>query len=158
HNIAHPRARETSSAVVRARAAGAKRRSAATGAKACPGHRFAHPAANLRERPTRQSCAVRRNLPDHFPGESSDMTGYKLATYQSADGPRAGLVIDDQLFDAAKLTANNAYSTVIAIMEDWRSAQGALSKAAAKAGKGRVKGLPLGRTKLLAPVRWPSGS
>ena len=84
------------------------------------------------------------------------MTGYKLATYQSADGPRAGLVIDDQLFDAAKLTANNAYSTVIAIMEDWRSAQGAFSKAAAKGGKGRVKGLPLGRTKLLAPVRWPS--
>ena len=84
------------------------------------------------------------------------MTGYKLATYQSADGPRAGLVVDDQVFDAAKVTANKAYSTVIAILEDWRSAQGALNKAAAKAGKGRVKGLPIGRTKLLAPVRWPS--
>ena len=29
-------------------------------------------------------------------------------------------------------------------------------KAAASAGKGKVKGLPLGRAKLLAPVRWPS--
>ena len=84
------------------------------------------------------------------------MTDYKLATYQSAEGPRAGLVIGDQVFDAAKLTANNAYATVIAILEDWRTAQGALNKAAAKAGKGRAKGLPLGRTKLLAPVRWPS--
>ena len=32
------------------------------------------------------------------------MAGYKLATYQSADGPRAGLVIDDTVFDADKLT------------------------------------------------------
>jgi 2-keto-4-pentenoate hydratase/2-oxohepta-3-ene-1,7-dioic acid hydratase in catechol pathway len=84
------------------------------------------------------------------------MAGYRLATYQSADGPRAGLVLDDQVFDTAKLAGNKAYATVIAILEDWRSAQGALNKAAAKAGKGRVKGLPLGRTKLLAPVRWPS--
>ena len=29
-------------------------------------------------------------------------------------------------------------------------------KAAANAGKGTVKGLPLGRARLLAPVRWPS--
>jgi len=31
--------------------------------------------------------------------EKIDMAGYKLATYQSADGPRAGLVIDDKVFD-----------------------------------------------------------
>ena len=30
--------------------------------------------------------------------------GYKLATYQTADGPRAGLVVDDKVIDAAKLT------------------------------------------------------
>ena len=29
------------------------------------------------------------------------MAGYKLATYQTSDGPRAGLVIDDKVFDAA---------------------------------------------------------
>ena len=28
------------------------------------------------------------------------MAGYKLATYQSADGPRAGMIVDDKLFDA----------------------------------------------------------
>jgi 2-keto-4-pentenoate hydratase/2-oxohepta-3-ene-1,7-dioic acid hydratase in catechol pathway len=84
------------------------------------------------------------------------MAGYKLATYQSTDGPRAGLVIDDQIFDAAKLTGKAAYASVLGILEDWRAAQSALSKAAAKAGKSRVKGVPLKRAKLLAPVRWPS--
>ena len=84
------------------------------------------------------------------------MAGYKLATYQSADGPRAGLVIDDKIFDVAKLTSKAAYASVLAILEDWRTAQRALSKAAAKAGKSRAKPLPLKRAKLLAPVRWPS--
>jgi len=39
---------------------------------------------------------------------------YKLATYQSADGPRAGLVVDDKVFDAAKLTGKAAYASVLA--------------------------------------------
>jgi 2-keto-4-pentenoate hydratase/2-oxohepta-3-ene-1,7-dioic acid hydratase in catechol pathway len=84
------------------------------------------------------------------------MAGYKLATYQTPDGPRAGLVIDDKVFDAAKLTGKAAYASVLGILADWRAAQGALKKAAAAAGKSRVKALPLSRAKLLAPVRWPS--
>ena len=84
------------------------------------------------------------------------MDGYKLATYQASDGPRAGLVIEDKVFDAAKLTGKGTYATVLGILEDWRTAQGVLRKAAAAAGKSRIKALPLGRTKLLAPVRWPS--
>jgi 2-keto-4-pentenoate hydratase/2-oxohepta-3-ene-1,7-dioic acid hydratase in catechol pathway len=84
------------------------------------------------------------------------MAGYKLATYQTPDGPRAGLVIDDKLFDAAKLTGKAAYASVLGILADWRAAQGALKKAVAAAGKSRVKALPLSRAKLLAPVRWPS--
>ncbi len=63
------------------------------------------------------------------------MAGYKLATYKSADGPRAGLVIDDKMFDAAKLTGKAAYASVLGILEDWRAAQGALKKAAAKAAQ-----------------------
>jgi 2-keto-4-pentenoate hydratase/2-oxohepta-3-ene-1,7-dioic acid hydratase in catechol pathway len=84
------------------------------------------------------------------------MAGYKLATYQTPDGPRAGLVIDDKVFDAAKLTGKAAYASVLGILADWRVAHGALKKAAAAAGKSRVKALPLSRAKLLAPVRWPS--
>jgi 2-keto-4-pentenoate hydratase/2-oxohepta-3-ene-1,7-dioic acid hydratase in catechol pathway len=84
------------------------------------------------------------------------MAGYKLATYQSPDGPRAGLVIDDKVLDAAKLTGKPAYGTMLGILEDWRTAQGVIKKAAANAGKSRLKAVPLGRAKLLAPVRWPS--
>ena len=84
------------------------------------------------------------------------MAGYKLATYQSSNGPRAGLVVDDKVFDAAKLTGKTAYATVLGILEDWRASQGILRKAAASAGKSKLKGEPLGRTRLLAPVRWPS--
>src|SRR5712672_2468676 len=84
------------------------------------------------------------------------MAGYKIATYQTPDGPRAGLVVDDKVFDAAKLTGKPAYATVLGILEDWRSAQAVLKKAAANAGKSRHKPVPLGRAKLLAPIRWPS--
>ena len=84
------------------------------------------------------------------------MAGYKLATYQTADGPRAGLVVNDKVFDAARLTGKAAYATVLGILADWRTAQGVLNKAAAAAGRSRVKASPLARTRLLAPVRWPS--
>ena len=87
------------------------------------------------------------------------MAGYKLATYQSADGPRAGVIVDDTLFDAAKLTRKAAYATVIAILEDWKNAQALLKKAAvgaAKAKGAKGGGRPLKGTKLMAPVRWPS--
>ena len=82
------------------------------------------------------------------------MAGYKLATYQSAKGPRAGLVVDDKVFDAANLTKRPDYATVLGILQDWRAARGILSKAAAKPGKAVSR--PLSRTKLLAPVLWPS--
>jgi len=82
--------------------------------------------------------------------------GYKLATYKSSDGPRAGLVVGEEVFDVAKLTGKPAYATVISILADWKSAEGALRKAAAKAAKSRGKRQPLARTKLLAPVQFPS--
>jgi 2-keto-4-pentenoate hydratase/2-oxohepta-3-ene-1,7-dioic acid hydratase in catechol pathway len=87
------------------------------------------------------------------------MTAYKLATYQSAEGPRAGLIVDDKVYDAARLTGKAAYASVIGVLADWRAAEGALRKAAATAGKSRSKGKtprPLSRTRLLAPVLWPS--
>ncbi|MFY9899894.1 MAG: hypothetical protein WAK67_19170, partial [Xanthobacteraceae bacterium] len=88
--------------------------------------------------------------------------GYKIATYEASDGPRAGLVIGDQVFDAATLTRKPAYASVLGILADWRAAEAALRKAAASVGKGsgkrggKAKGRPLAKTKLLAPVRFPS--
>jgi 2-keto-4-pentenoate hydratase/2-oxohepta-3-ene-1,7-dioic acid hydratase in catechol pathway len=88
--------------------------------------------------------------------KKSKPAGYKLATYQSDDGPRAGLIVGEEIHDAAKLSGNSGYATVLAILQDWKVAEGALRKAAATAATGRRKGRPLNRSKLLAPVRWPS--
>ena len=79
---------------------------------------------------------------------------YKLVTYQSPKGPRAGVVVDDKVFDAAALTRKASYATVLDILNDWRAAHGALRKAAVAVGKSKQK--PIARAKLLAPVLWPS--
>ncbi len=84
------------------------------------------------------------------------MAGYKLATYQTKDGPRAGLVVDDKVVDAAKATGKPAYATVLGILNDWKTAQGALKAAAAKAAKSKAKTLPLSKAKLMAPILYPS--
>jgi 2-keto-4-pentenoate hydratase/2-oxohepta-3-ene-1,7-dioic acid hydratase in catechol pathway len=89
-------------------------------------------------------------------GSGGKRAGYKLATYRSSEGPRAGLVIGDEVFDAAKLSGKAAYSSVLAILEDWKTAEGVLKAAAAKAGKSKIKRQPVKRTKFLAPVQYPS--
>jgi 2-keto-4-pentenoate hydratase/2-oxohepta-3-ene-1,7-dioic acid hydratase in catechol pathway len=91
---------------------------------------------------------------------SKKHAGYKLATYRSKSGPRAALVVEDRVFDAAALTGKPAYATVIGILAEWRAAEVSLQKAAARAEKGgaktRSKSQPLAKTNLLAPVRFPS--
>jgi 2-keto-4-pentenoate hydratase/2-oxohepta-3-ene-1,7-dioic acid hydratase in catechol pathway len=81
--------------------------------------------------------------------------GYKLATYRTSEGPRAGIVIGDEVFDAARLTGKAIYATVAGILADWKAAEGALRQAAAGAAKSRAKRQPLSKTKLLAPVPHP---
>ena len=84
------------------------------------------------------------------------MPSYKLVTYQSAKGPRAGVVVDDKLFDAAALTRKAAYASMMDILNDWSSAKGTLTKAAAGAAKSKLKSQPVASAQLLAPVRWPT--
>src|SRR6202167_5543402 len=84
---------------------------------------------------------------------SAKTAGYRLATYKSGEGPRAGLVVGEEVFDAAKLTGKPAYATVAGILVDWKSAEGALRKAAAGAARSRAKREPLKKTKLLAPIQ-----
>jgi hypothetical protein len=43
------------------------------------------------------------------------MAGYRLVTY-AADGPRAGLIIGEEVFDAVALTGHHGYSTVLGIL------------------------------------------
>jgi len=65
------------------------------------------------------------------------------------------MLVGEQVFDAAKLTGNGGYASVLDILADWRAAQGTLRKAAAKVAGGKVKGISLKKTKLLAPVLYP---
>ena len=81
--------------------------------------------------------------------------GYKLATYRTSDGPRAGIVVGDDIFDAAKITGKPAYATVAGILADWKVAERALQNAAGGAAAVRGKRQPLAKAKLLAPVPHP---
>jgi 2-keto-4-pentenoate hydratase/2-oxohepta-3-ene-1,7-dioic acid hydratase in catechol pathway len=82
--------------------------------------------------------------------------GFKLATYQTKDGPRAGIIVGEEVFDAAKVTGKPAYATVAGILSDWRNAERALRNAAGGAATMRGKRQPLNKTKLLAPVPFPA--
>src|SRR6185312_524066 len=89
-------------------------------------------------------------------GSKHSMASYKLVTYQSAKGPRAGIVVDDKLFDAAALTRKAAYASMLDILNDWASAKGTLKKAADAAAKSKLKSKPIAKARLLPPVMYPS--
>jgi len=84
------------------------------------------------------------------------MANYKLVTYRAVKGLRSGVVVEEEVFDVAGLTGRSAYATMLDVLNDWEAAQGLLDKAAAKAKQGKIKGIPLGQAKLLAPVLYPS--
>ena len=77
---------------------------------------------------------------------------FKLVTFDSADGPRAGMVVDERVFDIAALTGRAGYATMLGVLADWPAAEGILRKASASA---TVGGMPLAQVKLLAPIPKP---
>lgn len=81
------------------------------------------------------------------------MTGYKLATYDSAQGPRAGVVVNERVYDVATLTGEPKYASVLDVLNDWDHAH-LLLETASRSPTG--EGQPLQQTKLLTPVQWPS--
>jgi 2-keto-4-pentenoate hydratase/2-oxohepta-3-ene-1,7-dioic acid hydratase in catechol pathway len=84
---------------------------------------------------------------------------YKLLSYQAGPMARAGVLVEDAVYDAAKVTGVAAHASVLGVLEDWSRARRLLAQAAkrleAGRGRGRVKGIPLKRVKLLAPVLYP---
>src|SRR5258707_14447803 len=81
---------------------------------------------------------------------------YKLVTYQSPQGRRAGLVLDDTVYDLSAATGRAAYVTMLDVLRDWDAAKGLLQDAATAAAK-KGQGRPLSSTKLLPPVPTPAG-
>jgi 2-keto-4-pentenoate hydratase/2-oxohepta-3-ene-1,7-dioic acid hydratase in catechol pathway len=83
--------------------------------------------------------------------------GYKLLTYRSGREARAGILVGDMIHDAARLGGQAAWSSVLGALQDWPTANRAFAAAAKRiaSGKGKAKGVQLGRAKLLAPVLYP---
>src|SRR5256885_11067753 len=82
---------------------------------------------------------------------------YKLLSYQAGRAARAGMLVGDTVYDAAKVTGVAAHASVVAIVEAGDRARRLLAQAAKRlgSGRGRAKGLPLARVRLLAPVLYP---
>ena len=82
---------------------------------------------------------------------------YKLLSYQAGQTARAGVLVADTVYDAAKVTGVAGHASVLGVLEDWTRARRLLAQAAKRleGGRGRAKGIPLKRVKLLAPVLYP---
>ena len=78
------------------------------------------------------------------------MPGYRLVTYATSAGPRAGIVTDGTLIDAASATGQPADANMLAILDDWAAAEPRLARAA-----GNHEGRPLAGATLLPPVLYP---
>ena len=78
---------------------------------------------------------------------------YKLLTYQAATGARAGILIRETVFDAARVANQPAYATVLGVLEDWIRADTCFAAAAANGTS--IRGEPLSTVSLLAPILYP---
>jgi len=100
------------------------------------------------------------------------MASYRLLTYAAKEGPRAGILLGDTTvydaeaaFDAhgrkTKKPVAFATDTTMSILRNWQKASPVLNDIA-KSGPGRLKGQPLGKVKLLAPIEagmiWCAGA
>src|SRR5689334_18408474 len=82
-------------------------------------------------------------------------THYKLVTYETAQGPRAGVVFRDAVFNLAELTGKPSYATMLGALDDWVKAEALIEAAVTKKESGAAHGSPLAKVRLLAPVLYP---
>lgn len=83
------------------------------------------------------------------------MTNYGLLTYNSAEGPRAGVAVGGKVADVAKATGRSSDATVQGILDDWAAAQSRLGDVAASIAAGKAATMDLASLRLLSPVHWP---
>ncbi|WP_043839508.1 fumarylacetoacetate hydrolase family protein [Muricoccus aerilatus] len=84
------------------------------------------------------------------------MISWRLLTYRSDSGPRAGIAVGDDFTDAAGGTGEVRDATIIGILEDWDAAQVRLSRAVGAMMAGDLATTPLAEAVLLAPVHYPT--
>src|SRR5262245_38462186 len=112
-------------------------------------------------RPARRGPHVARSL--HARGHAgrdrsarargNEAMSYKLLSYQTGREARAGVLVRNTVYDVAKVTRTPGYVSALHLLEDWNKASRVLAQTskAIASGKSRAKGVPLARTRLLAP-------
>lgn len=88
--------------------------------------------------------------------DDREIPSFKLVTYDSPRGPRAGLVLQEAVFDLAETTGKISYATMLGVLSDWESAEPAINAVASQADSRKADALSLAGVKLLAPVLYPS--
>jgi len=74
---------------------------------------------------------------------------FKLVTFRTASGPRAGVVLGEKVYEAASLTGEAEHASMLGILRDWSR----FRKKSMKPGK--AKSVALKKAKLLAPLPEP---
>jgi len=90
-----------------------------------------------------------------MPDDERNTMQYKLVTYETPRGTRAGAVFEDSVFDLAELTGKLSYATMLGVLDDWAKAEPVIEKALQGKGSGTTSGSPLTKLRLLAPVLYP---
>jgi 2-keto-4-pentenoate hydratase/2-oxohepta-3-ene-1,7-dioic acid hydratase in catechol pathway len=84
------------------------------------------------------------------------MTGFKLLSYgASPKKARAGILVEEDIYDAETLTGNSDYQSVLGILEDWPAAEHAIASRINEDHRAARVG-PVSAEKLLAPILYPS--
>jgi 2-keto-4-pentenoate hydratase/2-oxohepta-3-ene-1,7-dioic acid hydratase in catechol pathway len=83
------------------------------------------------------------------------MASFRLMTYETGEGPRAGMICGDAAFDVASATGEPRYNSVLGILSDWQRAKGMLAGFADRPGSSGTGALDLGNVRLLAPLPMP---
>jgi 2-keto-4-pentenoate hydratase/2-oxohepta-3-ene-1,7-dioic acid hydratase in catechol pathway len=83
------------------------------------------------------------------------MADYRVVSYETDAGPRAGMVVGEELYPFSE-SATGLPGSVIELLQRWREAEPMLEQAAAKIASEKRAGKKLAQVKLLSPVLYPS--
>jgi 2-keto-4-pentenoate hydratase/2-oxohepta-3-ene-1,7-dioic acid hydratase in catechol pathway len=83
------------------------------------------------------------------------MADYRVVSYETDAGPRAGMVVGEELYPLSE-SAAGLPGSVIELLQRWREAEPMLEQAAAKIASEKRAGKKLAQVKLLSPVLYPS--
>jgi len=83
------------------------------------------------------------------------MATFKLMTYETGEGPRAGAMCGGAAFDVAGATGERRYNSLLAILADWDRAKDVIGAFAARAEPSRAGALDGSNMRLLAPIPRP---